>query len=183
MKVLILGSGGREHALAWAVKRSDRVTEVVCAPGNGGIAQVARCVPVDLKDVDAMVRLAEAEQPAPHHRRPGAAPLARHRRRAPAARPARLRPNARSRHARIQQGLRQAVHEAPPDSHGQLRRLHQRRRGRKSRRASFTRPSSSRPTDSPPAKASSSAPRAIPRSKLLKGSSTARFLAQLSSRW
>ena len=63
MKVLILGSGGREHALAWAVRRSQRVTEVVCAPGNGGIAQVARCVPVDLKDVDAMVRLAEAEQP------------------------------------------------------------------------------------------------------------------------
>ncbi|MGA7856443.1 MAG: phosphoribosylamine--glycine ligase [Terracidiphilus sp.] len=63
MKVLILGSGGREHALAWAVKRSTRVTEVVCAPGNGGIAQVARCVPVDLKDLDAMVRLAEAEQP------------------------------------------------------------------------------------------------------------------------
>ena len=63
MKVLILGSGGREHALAWAVKRSERVTEVVCAPGNGGIGQVARCVPVDLNDVDAMVRLAEAERP------------------------------------------------------------------------------------------------------------------------
>ncbi len=63
MKVLILGSGGREHALAWAVKRSTRVTEVVCAPGNGGIAQVARCVPVDLKDLNAMVRLAQAEQP------------------------------------------------------------------------------------------------------------------------
>ena len=63
MKVLILGSGGREHALAWAVKRSPRVTEVVCAPGNGGIAQIARCVPVDLKDVAAMVRLAGAEQP------------------------------------------------------------------------------------------------------------------------
>jgi phosphoribosylamine--glycine ligase len=63
LKVLILGSGGREHALAWAVRRSERVTEVVCAPGNGGIAQVARCVPVDLKDVSAMVRLAEAERP------------------------------------------------------------------------------------------------------------------------
>ena len=63
MKVLILGSGGREHALAWAVKRSSRVTEVVCAPGNGGIAQVARCVPVNVKDVAAMVRLAEAERP------------------------------------------------------------------------------------------------------------------------
>jgi phosphoribosylamine--glycine ligase len=63
MKVLILGSGGREHALAWAVKQSKRVSEVVCAPGNGGIAQVARCVPVNLKDLAAMVRLVEAEQP------------------------------------------------------------------------------------------------------------------------
>lgn len=63
MKVLIYGSGGREHALAWAVAGSSRVSEVVCAPGNGGIAQVARCVPVDLKDLDAMVRLADAEQP------------------------------------------------------------------------------------------------------------------------
>jgi phosphoribosylamine--glycine ligase len=63
MKVLILGSGGREHALAWAVKRSERVTEVVCAPGNGGIGQISRCVPVDLKSVDSMVRLALAEQP------------------------------------------------------------------------------------------------------------------------
>jgi phosphoribosylamine--glycine ligase len=63
MKVLILGSGGREHALAWAVKRSPRDTEVVCAPGNGGMAQIARCVPVDLKNLAAMVRLAEAEKP------------------------------------------------------------------------------------------------------------------------
>jgi phosphoribosylamine---glycine ligase len=63
MKVLILGSGGREHALAWAVARSPRVREVVCAPGNGGMAQRARCVPVNLKDVNAMVRLAEAENP------------------------------------------------------------------------------------------------------------------------
>jgi phosphoribosylamine--glycine ligase len=63
MKVLILGSGGREHALAWAVARSPRVTQVVCAPGNGGIAQIARCVPVNLKEIDAMVRLAESERP------------------------------------------------------------------------------------------------------------------------
>ena len=63
MKILILGSGSREHALAWAVKCSQRVSEVVCAPGNGGIAEIARCLPVDLKDVAAMVRLVEAEQP------------------------------------------------------------------------------------------------------------------------
>jgi len=64
MKVLIFGSGGREHALAWAVKRSEKVTEVVCAPGNGGIAEIARCVAVDLKDLDAMVQVALQEQPA-----------------------------------------------------------------------------------------------------------------------
>ncbi len=63
MKVLILGSGGREHALAWAVGRSERVTELVCAPGNGGIAQLARCVPVDMKDLASMVAVVEAEQP------------------------------------------------------------------------------------------------------------------------
>ncbi|MGA2571443.1 MAG: phosphoribosylamine--glycine ligase [Terracidiphilus sp.] len=63
MKVLILGSGGREHALAWAVQRSPRVTEIVCAPGNGGMAQIARCLPVNLNDLTAMIRLAEAEQP------------------------------------------------------------------------------------------------------------------------
>ncbi|HZP05069.1 MAG TPA: phosphoribosylamine--glycine ligase [Terracidiphilus sp.] len=63
MKVLILGSGGREHALAWAAARSTRVTEVVCAPGNGGIGQIARCVPANLKDLDAMVKMAETEQP------------------------------------------------------------------------------------------------------------------------
>ena len=64
MKVLILGSGGREHALAWAIARSPRVTEIVCAPGNGGMAQTFRCAPVDLNDLSAMVRLADAEQPA-----------------------------------------------------------------------------------------------------------------------
>jgi phosphoribosylamine--glycine ligase len=63
MKVLIFGSGGREHALAWAVKRSEKVTEVVCAPGNGGIAQIARCIPIDLKDLDGLIRVALAEQP------------------------------------------------------------------------------------------------------------------------
>ena len=63
MKVLIFGSGGREHALAWAVKRSEKVTEIVCAPGNGGIAEIARCVPVDLKNLSAMVRWPSTEQP------------------------------------------------------------------------------------------------------------------------
>ena len=63
MKVLVIGGGGREHALVWALRRSARVTEVVCAPGNGGIAEDARCVPVDVSDVEAMVRVVEAERP------------------------------------------------------------------------------------------------------------------------
>jgi phosphoribosylamine---glycine ligase len=63
MKVLILGAGGREHALAWAARKSKRVAEVVCAPGNGGMAQIAQCVPVNVADVAAMVALAEAERP------------------------------------------------------------------------------------------------------------------------
>jgi phosphoribosylamine--glycine ligase len=63
MKVLILGSGGREHALAWAIKKSGRVTEVVCAPGNGGMARIARCVPADMSKLDSMIAVAEAERP------------------------------------------------------------------------------------------------------------------------
>jgi phosphoribosylamine---glycine ligase len=63
LKVLVLGGGGREHALAWAISKSSRVGEVVCAPGNGGIAGVARCVPVDVANLDAMVEAVLQEQP------------------------------------------------------------------------------------------------------------------------
>ncbi|CAN5503402.1 phosphoribosylamine--glycine ligase [soil metagenome] len=63
MKVLVIGGGGREHALVWALKKSERVTEVVCAPGNGGIAAQARCIPVDVADLAALVALAAAEKP------------------------------------------------------------------------------------------------------------------------
>ena len=63
MKVLVIGSGGREHAIVWALRRSLKVTEVVCAPGNAGIAQIARCVPVNAGDADAILQLAQTEQP------------------------------------------------------------------------------------------------------------------------
>jgi len=63
MKVLIFGSGGREHALAWAVARSERVTEIVCAPGNGGMAAIARLVPVSLSDLASMIAVALGERP------------------------------------------------------------------------------------------------------------------------
>ena len=64
LKVLVIGGGGREHAIVWALGKSARVTEVVCAPGNGGIAQLARCVAVDVGNLADMVRVVEAEQPA-----------------------------------------------------------------------------------------------------------------------
>ena len=63
MKVLILGSGGREHVLAWAIKKSRRVTEVVCAPGNGGMALMARCVPAELGKLESLIAVVEAERP------------------------------------------------------------------------------------------------------------------------
>ncbi|MDR1272892.1 MAG: phosphoribosylamine--glycine ligase [Clostridiales Family XIII bacterium] len=63
MKVLIVGGGGREHAIAWKLKQSPLVTEIVCAPGNGGIAEIARCIPVQAEDLDGIVALAEKELP------------------------------------------------------------------------------------------------------------------------
>ena len=71
MKVLVIGGGGREHAIVWSLARSSRVTQIVCAPGNAGIAQVllhngsrpTRCVPVDTGDLAAMLSLVQAERP------------------------------------------------------------------------------------------------------------------------
>ena len=59
MKILVLGSGGREHALVWKLKQSPAVEQVWCAPGNGGICAEAECVPADLGDVSAVANLAE----------------------------------------------------------------------------------------------------------------------------
>ncbi|MCI9288515.1 MAG: phosphoribosylamine--glycine ligase, partial [Oscillospiraceae bacterium] len=59
MKVLVVGSGGREHAICWKLAQSPRVTQLFCAPGNGGIAQTAQCVDVKAADVEGMVRWAK----------------------------------------------------------------------------------------------------------------------------
>jgi phosphoribosylamine--glycine ligase len=64
MKVLVIGGGGREHAVVWSLLKSSQVSEVVAAPGNGGIAQIARCVPVDVNNLASMVEVVEAERPA-----------------------------------------------------------------------------------------------------------------------
>src|SRR3989449_1487896 len=58
MKVLVIGSGGREHALVWKLRQSPRVSEIYCAPGNGGIADEATCLAADVKKVESLVALA-----------------------------------------------------------------------------------------------------------------------------
>lgn len=63
MKVLVIGSGGREHALVWKLRQSPRVTKIYCAPGNGGIAEEAECVPADVKSLDSLLAAANQIQP------------------------------------------------------------------------------------------------------------------------
>src|SRR5271168_2601688 len=63
MKVLVVGGGGREHALVWKLKQSSRVEKIWCAPGNGGIAGEAECVAADPSDVAGLVALAEKIAP------------------------------------------------------------------------------------------------------------------------
>lgn len=58
MNILVVGGGGREHAIVWSLSKSPRVTKLYCAPGNGGIASLAECVPIKAVDIDAMVRFA-----------------------------------------------------------------------------------------------------------------------------
>ncbi len=63
MKILIIGGGGREHAIAWALAKDARVEKLWCAPGNGGIAQLAECVPIKATDLDAIVAFCSENQP------------------------------------------------------------------------------------------------------------------------
>jgi len=63
MKILVIGGGGREHALVWKLRESPGVEKIWCAPGNGGIAEEAECVAADSSDVDGLVALAERLRP------------------------------------------------------------------------------------------------------------------------
>jgi len=63
MKVLVIGSGGREHALVWKLRQSPRVSKVYCAPGNGGIGDEAECLAADVKSVESLVALANQIRP------------------------------------------------------------------------------------------------------------------------
>lgn len=63
MKVLVVGGGGREHAICWKLKQSSKVSELFCAPGNGGIAAVAKCCDVKATDIEGMIALAREIKP------------------------------------------------------------------------------------------------------------------------
>ncbi len=58
MNILVIGSGGREHALCWKIKQSAKVKRLYCAPGNGGIAQMAECVAIGVEDIDGLLTFA-----------------------------------------------------------------------------------------------------------------------------
>ncbi len=59
MKILVVGSGGREHAIVWKLAQSPYVDEIFCAPGNGGISAIARCVPIKAMDIDGVVEFSK----------------------------------------------------------------------------------------------------------------------------
>ena len=63
MKILVIGSGGREHALVWKLRQSPRVSQVYCAPGNAGVAAEAECLPADVKSVESLLALAAQIKP------------------------------------------------------------------------------------------------------------------------
>ena len=60
MNILVVGGGGREHAIVWALSKSPNVKKLYCAPGNGGIAALAECVPIKATDVDVMAAWASS---------------------------------------------------------------------------------------------------------------------------
>ncbi|MFA9408168.1 MAG: phosphoribosylamine--glycine ligase [Candidatus Dadabacteria bacterium] len=62
MKVLVVGGGGREHALCWKISKSPLVTALFCAPGNVGISKHAKCVDIKVTDIESLVRFAKAEE-------------------------------------------------------------------------------------------------------------------------
>jgi len=62
MRVLVVGSGGREHALVWKILKSSGVNKVFCAPGNGGIARIAECVDIEATDIKGLVQFARKKK-------------------------------------------------------------------------------------------------------------------------
>ena len=69
MKILIVGSGGREHAIAMSVAKSSRAEKIYCAPGNAGIGQIAQCVPIGAMEFEKLAAFAKGKRHRPDHHR------------------------------------------------------------------------------------------------------------------
>ena len=159
MKILVVGSGGREHALAWKIKQSPRCEKLYCAPGNPGTAALGENVPIEDSRHQGLGGIRPKGSDRPDGRRPRNPPHHGDRGRVREEGPAHLRPEEEGGRARRKQDLRQAVHGAAQDPDRPIpdRRQPSTRPRRSSSPASSASPSSSRPTAWPPARASSSA--------------------------
>jgi phosphoribosylamine--glycine ligase len=62
MKVLVIGSGGREHTLIWKISQSPKVSQIYCAPGNAGISQLAQCIDIDADNIEKLADFAQKEK-------------------------------------------------------------------------------------------------------------------------
>ncbi len=69
MKVLVVGGGGREHALVWKISQSPKVTKIYAAPGNAGIAGLAECAPIKAEDIPGLLAFAKVQGNRSYHRR------------------------------------------------------------------------------------------------------------------
>ncbi len=98
MKVLVVGGGGREHVICWKLKQDPRVTDLYCAPGNGGIASIATCVDIKATDLDSMVESRRSARSG-YGRQNGR------------SRPQSIRPQGKCSDHRELQGFLQAAHE------------------------------------------------------------------------
>ena len=61
MKILVVGGGGREHAIIWKLKQNKNIRQIYCAPGNGGIGELATCVDIGAADIQKMTAFAKKE--------------------------------------------------------------------------------------------------------------------------
>lgn len=59
MKILVVGGGGREHAIIWKLKQSPLISKIYCAPGNAGIAELAECIPIGAMEFDKLIAFAK----------------------------------------------------------------------------------------------------------------------------
>ncbi len=122
MKLLVIGSGGREHALAWKLARSPRISRVFVAPGNAGTAREDGLANVAAASIPELIELREAGSDRVHRGRPGGAACRRHRGRVPGGGAEDLRPGPGRRPSRELQGIRQELHAAPRHTDARLTR-------------------------------------------------------------